>query len=680
MAAVTSQSWSVVGKSTKKTKQTPQALTKDQKKSFISKMPRIEAQAPVKESSTIYDAFLGKSSSDKAVSNSAKNAAGEVVKKNVVNKKKKTEPNNEKKKEKPLPFEEVISKIDRNDLASVLTKSQTSFPGNKDVWLKDLASYLNLKMERVAEPDPVFRDKPKDFPLSKLESRSKDLIMNTLKTCDPATIEHLYYHCIQTMLTEMGKGVSTYGYRIFLQCLAWQRPSVASSKVHQYLELLKGNQNRPVKCLSILWALGLGGVKDLRAGLRVWLDLMLPMTSVRPLASYPVEYIGILLQHHKDHKSAYGVMTIRDFFPVLDLVFSNSMNLPHDLQKKLVSVYPQIKTIAFGADPKSSLRLFFPSFLSRATSDARSPLKNEVLPCLVTCLMTDKMCFSVWRQMYIKHLPQSSVLLEHLSKNWATVSRQLEKKLLHETLRSFSVTNDELTSQGHHGPEETGCGQLCKELLSRMGQTTVFSWFWVLFLVVGLVAAIIAYDVYTSYNFRVSRTWRFLEEYGILAVLQQGWIKVSAFTQKVLSWLQVNIPFYYARTCEAVGPYFRQTKDKLIEWYWIVYDATKVQRQWITAKTLQFISWAYHLSPAFWEQAQDSCLTAWQVARDYLLLIWQFLVYYCKLAYVWIIEHLIANFSFEKVVRLMSSLLLKMQAVFASIVQWCITTITTMTA
>lgn len=56
----------------------------------------------------------------------------------------------------------------------------------------------------------------------------------------------------------------------------------------------------------------------------------------------------------------------------------------------------------------------------------------------------------------------SSVLLEHLSKNWATASRQLEKKLLHETLRSFSVTNDELTSQGHHGPEETGCGQLCK--------------------------------------------------------------------------------------------------------------------------------------------------------------------------------------------------------------------------
>lgn len=44
MAAVTSQSWSVVGKSTKKPKQTPQALSKDQKKSFISKMPRIEPQ------------------------------------------------------------------------------------------------------------------------------------------------------------------------------------------------------------------------------------------------------------------------------------------------------------------------------------------------------------------------------------------------------------------------------------------------------------------------------------------------------------------------------------------------------------------------------------------------------------------------------------------------------------
>lgn len=168
-------------------------------------------------------------------------------------------------------------------------------------------------------------------------------------------------------------------------------------------------------------------------------------------------------------------------------------------------VFCYLQTIAFGADPKSSLRLFFPSFLSRATPEARSLLKNEVLvhqsfplnisgfsdsedvpshdcifsiskkcamqtttkimaghgifsfsdskmcskvqtmqvffwkkqwqhklykkyyawfgsitwifedftyifqvlPCLVTCLMTDKMCFSVWRQMYIKHLPQS---------------------------------------------------------------------------------------------------------------------------------------------------------------------------------------------------------------------------------------------------------------------------------
>lgn len=67
--------------------------------------------APVKESSTIYDAFLGKSSSDKTVSNSTKNAAGEVMKKNVVNKKKKPEPGNEKKKEKPVPFEEAISKV-----------------------------------------------------------------------------------------------------------------------------------------------------------------------------------------------------------------------------------------------------------------------------------------------------------------------------------------------------------------------------------------------------------------------------------------------------------------------------------------------------------------------------------------------------------------------------------------
>lgn len=40
--------------------------------------------------------------------------------------------------------------------------TQTRFPDNIDVWLKDLASYLNVKLEEVPETtDPVFSGKAK---------------------------------------------------------------------------------------------------------------------------------------------------------------------------------------------------------------------------------------------------------------------------------------------------------------------------------------------------------------------------------------------------------------------------------------------------------------------------------------------------------------------------------------
>lgn len=40
--------------------------------------------------------------------------------------------------------------------------TQTRFPDSIDVWLKDLASFLNLKLEDVQETtDPLFTGKPK---------------------------------------------------------------------------------------------------------------------------------------------------------------------------------------------------------------------------------------------------------------------------------------------------------------------------------------------------------------------------------------------------------------------------------------------------------------------------------------------------------------------------------------
>ena len=38
----------------------------------------------------------------------------------------------------------------------------------------------------------------------------------------------------------------------------------------------------------------------------------------------------------------------------------------------------------------------------------------QLLTCLVVCLNSDQHCYSIWRQLYTKHLPQSAVLLDHI--------------------------------------------------------------------------------------------------------------------------------------------------------------------------------------------------------------------------------------------------------------------------
>jgi hypothetical protein len=47
-----------------------------------------------------------------------------------------------------------------SDLESLLAKDQSVFPENPSVWLKDLASFLNIKFDHIKEPDPIFSDQP----------------------------------------------------------------------------------------------------------------------------------------------------------------------------------------------------------------------------------------------------------------------------------------------------------------------------------------------------------------------------------------------------------------------------------------------------------------------------------------------------------------------------------------
>ncbi|GFO07294.1 transmembrane protein 214 [Plakobranchus ocellatus] len=183
--------------------------------------------------------------------------------------------------------------------------------------------------------------------------------------------------------------------------------------------------------------------------------------------------------------------------------------------------------LAFGNNPSHSLRLFFSSYLARYNVNANQGIKNELLSCMVKCLTTDKQSFSVWCQLYTKHLVASGYLLEHICNEWSELAPLFDKKLLHETLRSFSVTNEEMETQSNRDGL-AHCQAATKDLVGRLTRAS-FPWGLLIFLLVSVVASIVVYDVLSSPNWRMSRTMSFLEHYGIFALLEQAWGRIHTF-------------------------------------------------------------------------------------------------------------------------------------------------------
>lgn len=662
MASATSN-WSVVGKQ-KKGKGQSQHLSKQQKKQFMENMPRIEAADPVKESSTIYDAFVAKEQEkrqEKFVDKlDAKEGSGKENADGV--QKKKTAIKNGRKPEhdrKKLTFEEAVKEISEEELKSVLLQSKEHFPEKSELWLKDLVTYLNMKLESVPETDKYLKPDNKDYPLSGMSKGCVKVFRSVLNDCSTATLEHLLYFCIHTMLTTNQPGVSLYGYKTFLQILARNNPDIVVSKMSQYKDLVKSTQNRPSQCLAILWALGQVGITSLKSGLRVWLQIMLPCLGLRSISGYCIEYLEMILSiHSKEAKSIGGEIKLREYFHLLDLIFGTS--LPNDMRKRLLSLYPQLKNIAFGQNLSSDLRNFFPSFLTRATSSCPPSLKTEVLSCLLLCLSEDKHSYALWCQHYTKYLDQSRVVMQYLVDNWETASGKVDKKLLHQTVQSFMRTNEEMVQSRNNSGDWEALNIVCEELNTRLSRPR-FPWKWVMFFLVSTLTAIIVYDVWVSKTFKDSRTVRFLEAYGVLGFFEQIFGAVSFYASITYSWLSVNVPLYCELIYNTLSPYVVKFVDfcKNLEEY------TRPHRH-------AAVDWIYALAPKFWEDVGHYLTLCWDFILEYTYWILEHIQGIYKHIYHWVEDRIInGNFSTEGIQDTLTWSATRLQYYTHTAIDWC---------
>ncbi|XP_069571566.1 LOW QUALITY PROTEIN: transmembrane protein 214 [Brachyistius frenatus] len=540
------------------------------------------ARPPLKMSETLYDGFekMGKKQNKEQVpppaeSQSKKPSASKASKKppssNAVG------PATHK------TLEEAFKALDVVDLKQQLARSQTLFPETPSVWVKDLAGYLNLNLT-APENEPTLSSYAHDYPYCLTGKELRGVIKGLIGRCSNILPDFLD-HCVYTMLRELDRqpGEPLHGYRVCIQAILQDKPRIATQNLPEYLELLRSVQNRPAKCLTIMWALGQAGFYDLSQGLRVWLGIMLPVLGVKSLSSYAIAYLERLLLLHANLTKGFGIMGPKEFFPLLDFAFMPKNALSTGLQEQLRRLYPRLKALAFGAKPESTLHTYLPSFLSRATPHCPDDMKRELLGSMTECLCVDVQSLGVWRQLYTKHLPQSSLLLNHLLKSWNILPPKLRKNL-EETIQSFRVTNEEM-KDAVESQELQDCNSLCQNLQVKM-RGHGFPWSKLLMVLLVFAAGFIAHDVRTHGSVAESTTARYLHTSGVTVVSQQAWSKITVYSKQGFSWLETNTPYYYSECVRVSRPLVERGLEK-----------AKAAVAFISENTAKFLLWVKETTP-----------------------------------------------------------------------------------
>ncbi|KAF5913021.1 hypothetical protein HPG69_008972 [Diceros bicornis minor] len=474
-------------------------------------------------------------------------------------------------------LEEALKALDVAALQKELDKSQSVFSGNPSVWLKDLASYLNYKLQAPLS-EPTLSQHTHDYPYS-LVSRELRGIIRGLLAKAPGSLELFFDHCLFTMLQELDKtpGESLHGYRICIQAILQDKPRIATMNLGKFLELLRSHQSRPAKCLTIMWALGQAGFANLTEGLKVWLGIMLPVLGIKSLSPFAIAYLDRLLLMHPNLTKGFGMIGPKDFFPLLDFAYMPNNSLTPSLQEQLCQLYPRMKVLAFGAKPESTLHTYFPSFLSRATPSCPPEMKKEergipsqhsplplalcasslslllypvqLLSSLTECLTVDPLSASVWRQLYPKHL----LLLEHLLRSWERIPKKTQKSL-QETIQSFKLTNQDLLRKGScNNQDVASCDVACKTLLQE-ARGCRLPWTRLLLLMLVFAIGFLCHDFRSHSSFQASISGRLLQSSGFLPAGQQACAKIYSYSLQGYSWLEETVLAWGSHLLTVVRP------------------------------------------------------------------------------------------------------------------------------
>jgi hypothetical protein len=258
-----------------------------------------------------------------------------------------------------------------------------------------------------------------------LDKKVKDFLRGLIESTNKSECEKFFDYLINEIISDT-KLTCHHGFKIALQLLIKKYPDIAlkaPNKFNDYITM--NNRNRQLKCLIYFWSIGQCGYTKLSYGLKIWFTGMIQYIHLKSFSYFVISYLNNLLEYHKNSiingkYSNEELINLNDYFALNDLITDKqSLLITKELNTKLMQSFNLIKTL-FRSQSKANISDYFEMMLSRLTLNQtiNNDKQKETLDLLKLNLNHGKDTYAKWRQIYLKYLPQSKILLNEIKTDW----------------------------------------------------------------------------------------------------------------------------------------------------------------------------------------------------------------------------------------------------------------------
>ncbi|KAE8748008.1 hypothetical protein FOCC_FOCC005203 [Frankliniella occidentalis] len=585
-------------------------LSKTEKKKFVENAPKVEDLLPLSQVKTLYSEFsdIKKPNADlksKSKENDAKKQQQKKAQQQQQPKggEKSKEKEKDNKESKPKTLDAALNRVNVTEFQAMVTSVQAKFDRTPLLWLRTIDNYLD-SIINVEISDPTFSSKNHEYPLCLMPSALRSALQEALGLAGESNLQTYFEILLTNLAQEMTKGSHAVGTRLLLQFIATSYPKIAVEAVPKCLSLQNSYKNRKPIWLSILWAMGQAGFRDLSVGLKVWQEVMLPVLELRNYSQFVLEYLTRLLGRH----AAGPALSVNEYLTALDAILRPNAPVSNQVTDALYRQSRVLRKIAVNATPDAKLNLFFKPLMERLSLADTDAYKQEILEFLFLCVCEDEQSFSTWKQLYSTHILESAALLQHIESKWNASKAKLAKKSFKVFIDFTVKTNASLQDSKPKIRGLEDCRKICQSISAKMAVKKSSYLSLITFLVLLMVGGAVLYDVKLHGSFKASSTGRVLEDIGALHYGNIALEQAKIYTQKGVVWTRENAPIYYATAVDVSKPYLELLRDL----GYIGYNG-------LVKVLIKFDGWCSTTAPEFTSQVKEYAAIAGDTTKQYAI-------------------------------------------------------------